>query len=248
MLTVFCCAALAGGGTATAGIVSKLLREATGSGASRAAREGLESAASKGVRRAARPSGKLVARISDDVAAPIVAKFGDDGARAVASLTPTGAERLATMSDDLAASGHTQKWLGLIAQHGDVAVDWLWERRGSVAVGTAAAVVLLEPDEFIQATENIATTTINAAGEHVAGPIVGSAARAIPWTLLWLVVLGLAVAWLVARKSLTMVLQSLLLAVIRVAKGGPAPVRPTILPEPATVVTGHVPQQPGKGC
>jgi hypothetical protein len=216
----------AGASTASAGIVSKLLREATGGGAGRAAREGIESVAGKSVRQSARQGGKAVGRISDDLAAPIVAKFGDDGARAVASLSPKGAERLATMSDDLVAGGRAKEWLGVIAQHGDVAIDWLWERRRSLAVGTVATVALLQPEEFIKATESVATTSINAAGQHIAGPIIGSAAAAFPWTLLWLVLIGLAAAWLTAKKSLTAVFHSLLVAVIQLVNGGPNRARP----------------------
>lgn len=226
-LSIVFAIASVGASAASAGIVSKILREATGGGAGRAAREGLESVAGKSVRHGARQGGKAVARVSDDLAAPIVAKFGDDGARAVASLSPAGAKRLATMSDELVAGGCAKEWLGLIAQHGDVAIEWLWERRSSVAVGTLATVALLQPEEFIKATESVATTSINAAGQHVAGPIIGSAAAAFPWTLLWLVVIGLAAAWLVAKKSLTAVFQSLLLAVLKVAKDGPPPASPS---------------------
>jgi hypothetical protein len=180
-----------------AGPWGKVIREtveALSKKSGKAAREGVEAAAEKGASRVgaktASRGGALIVRASDDVARPIVGRFGDDGARALNSLSPLGAQRLAAMSDELAASGRGGDWMKLIAQRGDEVTDWLWKRRGSVAVGTVATAILLQPEEFIQASERVATTTINAAGEHVAGPIVRSAASGIPWALVWFVVIG----------------------------------------------------------
>jgi hypothetical protein len=191
-----------------AGPWGKVIREtveALSKKSGKAAREGAEAAAEKGASRvgaqAASRGGALIVRASDDVARPIVARFGDDGARALNSLSPTGAQRLAAMSDDLAAGGRGRDWMRLIAQRGDEVTDWLWQRRGSVAVGTVATAILLQPEEFLQASERVASSAINAAGEHVAGPIVRSAASGIPWALVWFVVIG-GVVWALAKVRL----------------------------------------------
>jgi hypothetical protein len=190
-----------------AGPWGKVIREAVEvvtKKSGKAAREGVEAATKKGASRvgakAASRGGALLVRGSDDVAARVVGRFGDDGVRALNSLSPTGAKRLAMMSDDLAGSGRGRDWMRIIAQRGDEATDWLWQRRGSVAVGTVATAVLLQPEEFIEASERVATTTINAAGEHIAGPIVNSAASAIPWALVWIIVIGAAALWVLAKK------------------------------------------------
>lgn len=190
-----------------AGVVSKAVREAAEAAtrrSGRAAREGVEALTKKSTRRLGSQGargGALLARASDDVTSTVIAKFSDDGARALESLSPAGAERLAAMSDELAAGGRGRDWLRLIADRGDEVTDWLWERRGSVAIGTAATVVLLQPEEFIQASERVATTTINAAGEHVAGPVVERAATAIPWGALWLTALVVGAAWFLAKEK-----------------------------------------------
>lgn len=186
-----------------AGPLSKIVREAAEAGTRRsgkAAREGLESLAEKGAGRLGANGGALIVRASDDVAKPIIAKFGDDGARALGSLSPKGAERLAAMSDDLTAGGRGKDWMKLIAERGDEVTDWLWKRRGSVAVGTVAAVVLLQPEEFLAASERVATATISTAGEHVAGPMVKGAASAIPWVFLWLIVISAGAIWLLSKE------------------------------------------------
>jgi hypothetical protein len=169
----------------------KLAREGVEEGAERAAsrralREGLEVATGK----AGRLSGALVARYGDDVARPVISNFGDDGARALGSLTPVGAKRLATMADELAAGGRGGDWMRLIAQRGDEVTDWLWRRRGAVAVGTVATAVLLEPEEFIKATE------------RVAAPFAERAAAAVPWAALWTVALLCGGIWLVTKRKL----------------------------------------------
>jgi hypothetical protein len=184
--------------------------EAVAKRSGKAGREGAEAAAEKSAGRMSANAGReglehggaLVVRTGDDLAGPIVGKFGDDGARAMRALSPEGAERLATMSDELAAGGRGGDWMRLIADQGDIVTDWLWERRGSVAVGTVATAVLLQPEEFLQASERIATTTINAAGQHIAGPIVKSAASGIPWALLLTVVIGGGALWVLAKVQM----------------------------------------------
>jgi hypothetical protein len=196
---------VAGGGHCHAGVWSKALRETVEAVAKRSgkvAREGVEEGAERSASRmalresvgtatgqAGRVSGALVARFGDDVARPIIARFGDDGARALNSLSPVGAQRLAAMSDGLAASGRSRDWMRLIAERGDEVTDWLWKRRGGVAMGTVAAAVLLEPEEFIKASE------------RVAAPFVERAAAAVPWAALWTIALLGGGFWFVARRK-----------------------------------------------
>ena len=193
---------------------SKIVGQGAEQGIERAAarktvREGLEAAGARAARlggKAAREgsgkTGGLMVRISDDVAAPIVGKFGDDGTRALGSLSSKGSERLAVMADDLAVSGRGRDWMKLIAERGDEVTDWLWQRRGGVAVGTIATAVLLQPEEFLHASEHVATTTINAAGEHLVGPVVRTAAAGIPWGIIWTIVIVAGVCWLTATRQL----------------------------------------------
>jgi hypothetical protein len=191
----------------------KAAREGAEEGVEQAAarhtlREGLETIAESGsrriggkaVREAGQSGGALALRHGDEIAGPIVAKFGDDGAHALNALSTTGAQRLATMADDLASSGRGRDWMRLVAQRGDEVTDWLWRRRGSVAVGTAATAIVLQPEEFLHAAEHVATSAIGAAGEHVAGPLVRNAAAGIPWGALWTIAIVVAVWWFLSRR------------------------------------------------
>lgn len=164
------------------GKLAREAAEAVGKRTGMIAKEGAE----EGVERA----GALVVRYGDDVARPVLSTFGDNGARALNALSPTGAKRLSAMADDLASSGRGEDWMKLIAQRGDEVTDWLWRRRGGVAVGTAATAVLLQPEEFIQATEHVATATIT-----------GTVA-VLPWRLIWMTVLLSGFAWFASKRGL----------------------------------------------
>jgi hypothetical protein len=217
---------LVGSTDCSGGLLGKLVREASeavGRGSSRAAREGVETLAeksagplgAKGVR-----SGAMALRAADDVAGPLVSRFGDDGARALKSLSPSAAGRLAAMSDDLVASGRGADWLKLIAEQGDVVVEWIWERRRGVAVGTMATAILLQPEEFIAASEHIATTSINAAGEHVVRPIVNGVASAIPWVTSLVVAVVIGVWWVLSKERFAGLRRKLLIGGIQALIGG----------------------------
>jgi hypothetical protein len=206
----------------------KMLQEGAEAGAKRAVArkallEGLESGAGTAgsrigrtvAREAGKDAGALAARFGTQVTAPVIAKFGDDGARALASLSPSGAQRLASMADDLAASGRSKDWMKLVAERGDEVMEWLWKRKGSVAVGTVAAAVALQPEEFLRASEHVATSAVDSAGKHVfepliaqgakhiAGPMAERAAAAIPWDTITLMALAGLIPWWIFRGRLT---------------------------------------------
>jgi hypothetical protein len=205
-----------------------VLREGAKAGAKRsvsrkAFMEGMEAGARKSTTRiggavagaAQKDVGALAARFGHHVAAPIVGKFGDDGARALGSLSSQGAQRLAAMTDDLAASGRGKDWMKLIATRGDEVIEWLWKRKGSIAVGTVATAVALQPEEFLRASEHVATSAVDAAGKHVfepliaqglkhiAGPMAERAAAAIPWGTISLMALAGLIPWWIFRGQLT---------------------------------------------
>ena len=117
-----------------AGPWSKLVGEAAEAVGKRSGKIAKESA-EESVERA----GALVVRFGDDVSRPVLSTFGDDGARALNALSPTGAKRLSAMADDLAASGRGGDWMELVAQRGDEVTDWLWRRRGGVAMACHVA-------------------------------------------------------------------------------------------------------------
>ena len=182
------------------GQIGKLLREgaealgkkSVGSGARQAAREGAETSFRQGLQRA---SGVAVQDVSGTIAAssgaavskaairalekhgaatalPMIRRYGEDGARAMARLSPEHARRMVIMSDTLARNGRGADFMRVLAERGDVAAEWLWNNKGSVLVGTTAVAFLANPDEFLYATEIIATRAIETAGAQVARPLI----------------------------------------------------------------------------
>jgi hypothetical protein len=120
-----------------------------------------------------------VARHGDELVEPVIAKLGDDGARAMRSLSPQSARTFVNMSDDLAASPYRNEWLDLITTYGDRATEWLWARKGSIAVGTMATAVVLKPEAFFQAGEHVAVSAIETTGSDFIKPVIEESAEHI---------------------------------------------------------------------
>jgi hypothetical protein len=133
-------------------------------------------AATQAARTIGREATEAVSRHSNQVCQKVVNAFGDEGGRALSALSAESGERLAQLAPDLARHPEGSKWLATIAQHGDAAVTWLWQCKGSLAVATAATAVLLRPAEFIEASEHVATEAITTTGKHVVQPLIDQTA------------------------------------------------------------------------
>jgi len=136
----------------------------------------------------------------------ILAHLGPAGVQSMQKLSPVGASRLADVSAELAKSPHKAEWLRLIGQSGDAVAEFLWKRKGAVAIATATTAVVLAPSDFVQASESVATSAISTVGskviqplitetaQHVAGPlakeVTKQAAANFPWTLAWCLSFG----------------------------------------------------------
>ena len=146
-------------------------------------------------------SGKALAVVGMSSADQILTHLGPLGVQSMGKLTPVGASRLAEVSAELAKSPPKAEWLRLIGKSGDSVATFLWERKLSVGVAAAATAVVLAPDDFLQASEGVLTSTISAAGKHVMEPLItqtaqhvaGPVAREVtkqamanvPWTLVF---------------------------------------------------------------
>lgn len=206
------------GAESAAKAASKLGREAVEVGAKTPLKAAVKTAGRTTAESTARVAGKTAVQEGASVSADALTKqFGPAGAKAAAALSEESAARLVAVSDELAASGQASQWLSLIADSGNVAVDWLWERRGSIAVGTTATAVLLAPKEFVQASQEFASDSVNAAGKYVFEPLISESAEhvaeplaknasvmatggGVPW--MWLIgwTVALAVLWYQLRR------------------------------------------------
>lgn len=104
------------------------------------------------------------------VAEPLVAKAGAPAVKALGAVDPRNGRRLAMLMDgELAAAGRHPEVLGVVSTHGDKAVNFLWQNKGTLAGGAALATFLANPEPFLNGTRDIAS----AAGESVVKPVVG---------------------------------------------------------------------------
>jgi hypothetical protein len=118
-----------------------------------------------------------------------VAAHQKPAAEALSALTSSqNARRLAMMeqSGELAKIGRTQEVLTVIGRHGDRAMEFVWRNKGALAVGTALAAFLANPQPFVDGTRDLAEV----AAQNVVGPAVetvaGEAARRTQWTYIGL--------------------------------------------------------------
>jgi hypothetical protein len=170
-------------------VSQKVFRESAEAGAQKAAQQASRVAARKTLqesgeallRKSASGLGdnaaRLAARHGDAVVAPLVGKFGDDAAQALGKLSPRQARRLALVGEELAATGRGADWLRVIAEKGDVAADWVWANKGSLALTTVGVAFLADPDAFLSSGERLATTAVVTAGHEVARPLIEESAK-----------------------------------------------------------------------
>jgi hypothetical protein len=160
-------------------------------GAQEAAQDSAEAATATGLRSLARNSvaestttfaQKTASGLSDDVAraarqgdalvAPVVRQFGDEGAKALGKLSPANARRVGMMTDEIAATGKGTEFMQVLAAHGDVAAEWVWKHKGSLAAGTVAAAFLANPEPFLAQGGQVTTAVVKTAADSVAKPLL----------------------------------------------------------------------------
>ncbi|MBX9580273.1 MAG: hypothetical protein K2X87_08200 [Gemmataceae bacterium] len=104
------------------------------------------------------------------VAEPLLEKGGAQAVKALGSIDPRNGRRLAMlMEGEMANAGRHPELLGVVAKHGNGAVNFLWQNKGTLAGGAALAAFLADPEPFLSGTRDIASV----AGETVVKPVVG---------------------------------------------------------------------------
>lgn len=114
-----------------------------------------------------RPEGMaLFTRYGDDaakilmqhkgIAEPLIENLGKPAIEALGAVGPQAGRRMAMMADDLAAGGRASELLGVIAKHGDPAMEFLWRHKGVLAGGAALTAFLANPEPYLHGTADIA--------------------------------------------------------------------------------------------
>jgi hypothetical protein len=104
------------------------------------------------------------------VAEPLVERGGVQAVKALGAVDPRNGRRLAMlMEGELASAGRHPELLGVVAKHGDRAVNFLWQNKATLAGGATLAAFLADPEPFLTGTRDIAVV----AGDAVVKPVVG---------------------------------------------------------------------------
>ena len=130
------------------------------------------------------------------IAEPLLEAYGQPAAAALKTGSSRNARRLAMMADDgtLQKIGRTPELLEVIGRYGDRAADFVWRNKGALAVGTALAAFLANPEAFLSGTADltraVADSTVkpvaSAAGQFALGVV-----RLFFWPLMAVVLVGM---------------------------------------------------------
>jgi hypothetical protein len=133
------------------------------------------------------------------VAEPLVERGGAQAVQALGAVGPQNGRRLAMLMDgELANASRHPELLGVVARHGDSAVNFLWQNKATLAGGAALAAFLNDPEPFLNGTRDIASV----AGESVVKPVVGGFFTLLNVALIVAGVLVLAVIGLAYKHGL----------------------------------------------
>jgi hypothetical protein len=105
------------------------------------------------------------------VAESLIERGGEQAVKALGAVTPQNGRRIAMLMEGELASyaGRHPEVLGVVASHGDRAVNFLWQYKGALAGGAALTAFLANPEPYLNGTRDIASV----AGESVVKPVVG---------------------------------------------------------------------------
>jgi hypothetical protein len=178
--------AFSGSSKAATESAEQLLKKATATTARKVGQEAAESAAKQAAKQAAGVAirnsdvaAKAITKHGAAIATPLLTRFGDDGAKALSKLSSTNARRMAMLTEELGAAGRGADYMRVLAARGDVAAEWIWKNKGTIAVATTATAFLTNPDAFLEAGEAVVTKSVEAAGAHVAEPLIDGTARTL---------------------------------------------------------------------
>jgi hypothetical protein len=127
------------------------------------------------------PEAAQVLRRHPGVAAPLLQAHGAAAGQALASLSRQNGRRLAILLQEWAGKAPEQiaKLLAVIARYGDRALEFVWKRKGALAVSAVMALFLADPQPFLDGTRQLGETTVKAVAKAVsdaAGQAVGQPA------------------------------------------------------------------------
>jgi len=137
------------------------------------------------------------------IAESVIEKLGQPAARAMHSVTPQNARRIAMMADDgiLATANKAEEFLAVISKYGDSAAEFIWKHKGALAITTVGAAFLADPQAFLDGTRDIAEIAVrpidSAAREFTKGVAEGA-----NWTVVILALVSIGILLILAVSQI----------------------------------------------
>jgi hypothetical protein len=112
------------------------------------------------------------------IADKLIARHGDEAITAISRLSQQNAQRLGMLADDglLSATQRSPELLGVISRYGDTAMNFVWNNKGALTVGTFLAGFLADPEAYFSGVKSLV--------EPVAKSVVEPIVKSVNWTLL----------------------------------------------------------------
>ncbi|MGC8542076.1 MAG: hypothetical protein ACP5QA_15805 [Phycisphaerae bacterium] len=123
----------------------------------------------------------------------VIAAEGRPAIAALNNIDNSNALRLAKMVNDgsLAKGGDPKGLLRVVGMYGDRAIKYIWRHKGALALAVMCAAFVRHPRRFLDGAAKLAGTVVN--------PV----ARTVDWTLIALVLIGVATLWFFGPRLLS---------------------------------------------
>jgi hypothetical protein len=116
-----------------------------------------------------------------EIAEPLIKSMGAPAAKALANVSTQNGRRIAMMVDEGLASkagSRTEDLMNVIAKFGDKGMEFIWNNKAALAVGTTLAAFLSDPQPFIDGTLDLSKI----AAASVVEPIAREVGLKTNWT------------------------------------------------------------------
>lgn len=117
------------------------------------------------VQKTAKQTGELALR-------KIRGELGNQGVELAKSLSPSQVRKFSSMASSLALSPYKGQWLELLKSYPSRCLSFLWKHKGKIAVASGVGFVFLHPNEFLETTETVITSTVESTTKHMGKPLV----------------------------------------------------------------------------
>ncbi len=141
-----------------------------------------------------------------NIAVPLLTAHPATGTRAWGALSAQNGRRLAILNEtgSFRQAAHSEKLLGVIARHGDRAMDFVWRNKGALAVSSVLAAFLADPEPFLSGGRDLSQVVAKSTATPLAG-VAERVSQQINWRPALLVVVAVMCCYgLVRRRIVTL--------------------------------------------